>query len=139
PAYLRQDDADPLFGQFLQAGAARVQVPVRPGFEEAVLYFLETRKKPWEEDDTSYHIEGSLYVSMVDEITDEQLGAFTKGKGTIAVQQGGVEVTGTDTEFDEKLHVDRDIMIARRVYRVLDVASSTSLTLDRSFVDASAN
>jgi len=137
PSYLRQDDTDPLFAQFLQAGAARVQVPVRPGFEEALLYFLQTRKKPWEEDDTSFHIDGSLYISMVDEITDEQLGAFTKGKGTIAVQQGGTGVTGTDTAFDVKLHLDRDIMIARRVYRVTAVGSPTSLTLDRPFLDPS--
>jgi hypothetical protein len=138
PRYLRQDDTDPLFGQFLQAGAARVQVPVRPGFEEALLYFLQTAHKPWEEDDTAYHVDGSLYLSMVDEITDEQLGAFAKGQGAIAVQQGGAGVTGTGTAFDEKLHLDRDIMIERRVYRVVDVPSATELTLDRPYVDSSA-
>jgi hypothetical protein len=34
--------SDPLFGQFLTAGAARVVVPVRPGFETLVNYFLMT-------------------------------------------------------------------------------------------------
>lgn len=138
PTYLRQDDTDPLFGQFLQAGAARVQVPVRPGFEEALLYFLQTAHKPWEEDDTAYHVQGSLYLSMVDEITDEQLGAFAKGQGTIAVQQGGTGVTGTGTAFDAKLHLERDIMIARRTYRVAAVTSATDLTLDRPYIDPSA-
>jgi hypothetical protein len=138
PTYLRGDDTDPLFGQFLQAGAARVQVPVRPGYEEALLYFLQTANKPWEEDDTSFHIEGSLYLSMVDEITNEQLGAFTKGQGTIAVQQGGTGVAGTGTAFDPKLHLDRDIMIARRMYRVMQVAPPTELTLDRPYQDPSA-
>ena len=34
------DDNDPMFAEFLRAGAARVVVPVRPGFEEAVASFL---------------------------------------------------------------------------------------------------
>ena len=33
---------DPVFGEFLRAGSARVVVPVRPGFEPAVQYFLLT-------------------------------------------------------------------------------------------------
>ena len=42
-------DDDPLFGQFLRAGAARVQVPVRQGFEEAIITYLSTgqAKGPW--------------------------------------------------------------------------------------------
>ncbi|MGA4840214.1 hypothetical protein [Streptomyces sp. G45] len=36
------DDADPDFADFLRAGAARVVFPVRPGFESAVVHFLET-------------------------------------------------------------------------------------------------
>lgn len=36
------DDVDPLFADFLRAGAARVVFPVRPGFEAAVLHYLET-------------------------------------------------------------------------------------------------
>ena len=83
---LRQDDADPFFAQFLQAGAARVQIPVGPGVT-AVAYFLQTGNKPWEGDETDFPIEGSLYIAMVDEITNEELGAFTKGDGTIAVHQ----------------------------------------------------
>lgn len=38
------ESVDPLFRSFLQAGMARVIVTVRPGFEEAVQYFLETGK-----------------------------------------------------------------------------------------------
>jgi len=37
---------DPLFLQFLQAGYARVLVPVRNGFEHAVNFYLHTGK-PW--------------------------------------------------------------------------------------------
>jgi len=138
PDLLRQDDTDPLFAQFLQAGAARVQLPVHPGYEQAVMYLLQTANKPWEDDDSAFQIQGDLYQSIVDEIINEQLGAFTKGQGTIAVQQGSVEVTGTDTAFDAKLHDDRDMMIENRVYRVAHVTSPTQLTLDRPYRDPSA-
>ena len=37
------DDADPAFGDFLRAGAARVVFPVRPGFETAVENYLESK------------------------------------------------------------------------------------------------
>ena len=33
---------EPDFGAFLNAGAARLQVPVRPGFEDLVKHFMET-------------------------------------------------------------------------------------------------
>jgi hypothetical protein len=36
------EEADPHFKDFLKAGAARVTVPVRPGFEKAVAHYLET-------------------------------------------------------------------------------------------------
>ena len=38
----RYENADPLFLNFLQAGMARVLVPVRPGSEKAVLFYLQT-------------------------------------------------------------------------------------------------
>ena len=137
PDYLRQDDTDPLFGEFLRAGAARVQVPVTPGYEQALLNLLQLGTKPWEEDDQAFDVQGSLYKSMVDEIINEQLGAFNKGQGTIAVTQGDTAVTGVLTAFDKTLHLDRDIMIANRVYRVADVASATQITLDRPYQDDS--
>jgi hypothetical protein len=37
-----QGHPDPDFAAFLNAGAARVQVPVRPGFEDLVKHFMET-------------------------------------------------------------------------------------------------
>lgn len=43
----REDDADPFFTDFLQAGAARVLIAVRPGFEDAVMHYIATRE-PWD-------------------------------------------------------------------------------------------
>ena len=39
-----QSHPDPDFAAFLNAGAARVQIPVRPGFENMVKHFMETRE-----------------------------------------------------------------------------------------------
>ncbi len=66
---LRISDADPDFAAFLRAGAARVQVPVRPGFEKAVAYFAKTRKI-WNGNDAPM-IGDDLYVAIIDEITEK--------------------------------------------------------------------
>lgn len=39
---LAETDPDPTFQAFLQSGYARLQVPVRPGFERALLWYLGT-------------------------------------------------------------------------------------------------
>ncbi|WP_306047505.1 hypothetical protein [Nioella sp. MMSF_3534] len=44
---LAQTNPDPMFEAALRAGAVEVDVPVRPGFEQAVLYFLQ-HHEPWE-------------------------------------------------------------------------------------------
>ncbi|HVE73336.1 MAG TPA: hypothetical protein VNI54_18350 [Thermoanaerobaculia bacterium] len=65
---LRMDDPDPDFAAFLRAGGARVQVPVRPGFEKAVAYFSKTGNV-WNGSDAPL-IGDDLYVSIIDEITE---------------------------------------------------------------------
>lgn len=65
---LHLTDPDPDFAAFLKAGAARVQVPVRPGFEKAVAYFLQTGVI-WNGNDPPL-IGDELYVPIIDEITE---------------------------------------------------------------------
>jgi hypothetical protein len=72
---LRISDADPDFAAFLRAGAARVQVPVRPGFEKAAAYFAKTGKI-WNGNDAPM-IGDDLYVAIIDEIT-EKLGKLNE-------------------------------------------------------------
>lgn len=60
-------DSDPDFAAFLRAGAARVQVPVRPGFESAVAYFIYFGTI-WSGNDVP-RVEDQLYVPIIDEIT----------------------------------------------------------------------
>lgn len=42
------EDADPQFADFLKAGAARVLLPIRPGFERAMIHFIESAGEIWE-------------------------------------------------------------------------------------------
>lgn len=60
------DCDDALFRSFLQAGLARVIVSVRPGFEEAVMYFMSTGKV-WNGGQVPT-IGDPLYLSIIDEL-----------------------------------------------------------------------
>jgi len=73
---LHMTDPDPDFAAFLKAGAARVQVPVRPGFESAIAYYCQTGKI-WNGNDAPL-IDDDLYVPIVEEITDN-LGKLDDG------------------------------------------------------------
>lgn len=66
--YLHFQDPDPDFAAFLKAGAVRVQVPVRPGFENAVTYFIQNQKI-WEGDEVPI-IGDDLYVSVTQEVAE---------------------------------------------------------------------
>lgn len=68
-------DPDPDFAEFLKAGAARVQLPVRPGFETAIAHFCDTGAIPEGE---ATLVGGSMYVPIVQEIT-ESLGKLDDG------------------------------------------------------------
>lgn len=58
---------DRLFAAFLASSMGRVLVPLRPGFEAAFSYFLETGQ-PWFGDGFVLDSEDDLYLSLADEI-----------------------------------------------------------------------
>ncbi|MBL7746240.1 MAG: hypothetical protein JNM19_02330 [Chitinophagaceae bacterium] len=62
----QQEVSDPLFRSFLQSGMARVIASVRPGFEEAVMYFMATGKV-WNGGAVPA-IGDDLYLSIVEEL-----------------------------------------------------------------------
>ncbi len=64
------EDADVEFAAFMKAGAARVVVSVRPGFELAVQHFLETGQI-WEGGDPPT-VTSATYLNIVDEIKERQ-------------------------------------------------------------------
>lgn len=59
-------DLEPRFEAFLKAGAARIVVPVRPGFEKAMAHYHETGDI-WMGEEMP-DLFGDLYVSIIDEI-----------------------------------------------------------------------
>lgn len=74
---LKRDESDPLFMNFLQAGAARILVPVRPGYEKAMLHYLNTGGEIWQGEDVPAPND-PLYVSIIDEIKEAD-GSFEGG------------------------------------------------------------
>lgn len=61
---------DPMFQAFIEAGAARVILPVRRGYEKALMYFLETGV-PWEGNDIPV-LNDPKFVSIVDQIKESE-------------------------------------------------------------------
>ncbi len=59
---------DHMFRAFLQSGMARLIVPVREGFEDAVAFFMETGKI-WNGSGMVVETDDELYLSIVDEMT----------------------------------------------------------------------
>lgn len=66
----RDDPADPVFGAFLRAGAARVLLAVTPEFEQAVSHFLATGQ-PWNGGPLPV-LGDPLYLPLHDEIRRAQ-------------------------------------------------------------------
>ena len=73
---LHLTDPDPDFAAFLKAGAARVQVPVRPGFEKAIAHFCQFGEI-WEGNDVPLRSD-NLYLPIITEIS-ENLGKLDEG------------------------------------------------------------
>jgi hypothetical protein len=65
----QRQDVDPNFLELLQAGAARVVVPVRPGFEVALTHYLETGEI-WNGEGEPPVIHSPLYVPIITEIRE---------------------------------------------------------------------
>lgn len=66
----QHENNDPLFRSFIQAGMARVIVTVRPGFEEAVSYYMQTGQI-WNGGEVPV-IEDKLFLSIVDELNQTE-------------------------------------------------------------------
>ncbi len=63
-----REDPDPVFADFLRAGAARVLVPVRPGYETAVTDFMQTGAVPTGAD--LGDVTSPLYVPLLQELRE---------------------------------------------------------------------
>jgi hypothetical protein len=131
------DDDDPLFAEFLRAGAARVQIPVRPGYEEAMLYYVESNGVIWRGGGPP-HVDDPLFVSLVAEIRGLQGQIGSPATGQLAVTNGSVDVSGTNTDFSAN-DVGREIVIAGTTYVISAVASPTHMSLTTTYAGPSAS
>jgi hypothetical protein len=133
---------DPRFQAFLQAGAARVIVPVTPGFEDRVMSFLD----PEETDDELSRILATVREDVPQpgtspfrdiwvELLTEHKPDMARGSGTLALTKGSDQATINDdsnwiaSDRDER----REIVIDGEVYRVAEVTGDRSFRLDRAY------
>jgi hypothetical protein len=140
PILAQLSDEDPLFARFLTAGAARVQVPVRRGFEARVLTYLATGEL-WTGDGTLVNSDDGapdqLHLSILDELRS-QLGDNTvRGPGTITVSKSSANVTGNGTAFTAD-DVDRRIRFGGRTYVIKTVVDEQTITLATPYPGESA-
>lgn len=70
------EDADAAFAEFLKAGSARVVIPVRPGFEQAVIHFME-KNAIWDGGPLP-DINSPLYVPIIAELKAAHQAAGTE-------------------------------------------------------------
>lgn len=152
-----EDSGDPLFDKFLMSGAARVQVPVRPGLESVFNWFLKTGQiwgatgePPVSGDDD--------YVAMIQELKEADQCDYNDRPGLIAAVQGSDTLTLTGSTFYWDLindqpatltldnDVDREILVNFKVYRIVKVEQTTAgdnstwtITIDKPYPDASGN
>lgn len=131
------DDNDPLFAQFLRAGAARVIVPARPGFEASVCSYLNNGWPIPDDADAACPGgeggDGMPEFSIADEIKAQQGYDATPGEGSLTVRQDDSTVTGVDTVFDEGNDIDREIHIKGAKYRINTVVSPTEISLKTAY------
>jgi hypothetical protein len=133
-------DNDPLFGQFLRAGAARVQVPVRLGFEEAILTYLSTGKF-WAGEGTVVNSDDgdadTLHLSIIDELKSQTGNNNIDGVGTLSVTKNSGTVSGRGTAFttaDE----NKRIVIAGTTYVIKTVQGMQNIKLTVAYAGDSA-
>lgn len=133
------NDDDPLFTRFLQAGAARVQVPVRLGFEEGILQYLAVTE-PWNGEGTLVNTTDGeaddTHLSIVDELKSQMGNNNSDGTGTLTVTKDDDAVTGLDTRFtadDER----RRIVIRGTTYVIAAVTGPTTCRLETPYAGTS--
>jgi hypothetical protein len=136
PTLAQLSDGDPLFTRFLQAGAARVQVPVRLGFESSILNYLagvnvwdgEGNLVAFDDDDPH-----SFHFSLLNELKSQLGNNDIAGVGTLSVTQGQAGVIGSGTAFHPVDDLRRRINIAGDIYVVKTITDAQEINLDRPY------
>lgn len=153
PMLLQLEDNDPLFERFLQAGSARVQVPIRTGFETPVSNYIQNGGTPWLHSDAPQNDDSSAtpFLSMINEIKAQDGFDFNEpNPGTISVTINSNIVSGLNTKFKSDdasddpfipadYNIDREIIILGKSYRIQSIESAKSITLREAYDGDSQN
>ncbi len=133
PTINQMTDNDPVFEAFLQAGACRVNIPIRPGFEAAANAFLSTGTFPWNGDESNPTVaDKEPFMSIAEEMKSQQGAIDVKSNGTVSIEKNNTNVTGNKTNFTED-DVKREITIGGDVYLIKSFINETSITLDEPY------
>jgi len=132
---------------FLSAGAARVIVPVKPGFEEKVASFLDPDNPITGELEriltplqSAPPPGGGEFRDLWTELLTEHRPDLARGSGTLAVTNGSVDVViGGNSNWRVTAERDegRELYIAGEQYTVAQVLDQTAFRLDRPYAGAS--
>jgi hypothetical protein len=135
---------DQRFKEFLQAGAARVIVPITPGYEDKVAWFLDPSNaqvgelmrilsapptSPPSGSDDEFR---DLWIEL---LTDRKPD-MARGSGTLNVKKGQTKVEiNSDSQWivSEQRDIGRELHIAGAQYEVTSVTDATSFSLDRPY------
>lgn len=129
---VQTNSGDPLFDKALMAGAARVQVPVRPGMEALAMWWVQNGEI-WMGESEPPVAGDDYYLAMAQEIKEQKNCFFRQREGVLAAQVGVdfVSLTGSDYYWDftnavvnEALilaDIDREIMINCEIYRIVGI------------------
>jgi len=156
PELIDEDSGDPLFDKFLMSGAARVQVPVRPGMEEVFNWFLKTGQV-WNASGTPPIPGDDEYVSMIQELKEAKQCDYDDRPGLVEATQGSDQLKLTGSTFYWDLindqpntlnldnDIDRELLLDFKTYRIVKVEQATpgdktswNITIERSFENATA-
>ncbi len=134
------------FESFLRAGAARVIVPVMPGYEQSVIYYLANshlqerdRIKGFpveaeisEEDEGS--IEDSIYNTLWLELLIEKNKALAVGSGFLSVESGSDQIEIVQSSWiAEARDLGRELFVLGERYEVTGINGPTEITIDRPY------
>jgi hypothetical protein len=128
-----EDSGDGLFDKFMQAGAARVQVPVAEGFEDHMHYWEKTGQIWGKDGEPPRSDSDAHWISMVEEIKHQQDCYLNDREGRVDTKPPSnvVTIKGSDRYWDPVLgtvdlnavamDLDREIAIDTIVYRIVAI------------------
>jgi len=133
------------FETFLRAGSARVIVPVTPGYEAKILYYLANQDLPEIDrikgppdldptDDPPDSVAESVYDTMWLELLLNKNDELAIGSGFLAVTNGSKSVDIVDSTWEASARdIGRELYIAGGVYEIESIVDSDTILLTTGY------